>query len=385
LHFPYGPLTRVSTLVTKRTTVLKISTKTCKTQDYKTVDADTKLTFRIMGDKNLGEDPNLVRKFVHKIKPSELQRQLYSAQEEVVRAVLARSTIDEIAASCSRTKSQLEEETKEETTISYDRVSVNVTEDIRLHMNKQFNPQGVQIESVTIRTIHLPSHIQPQMRRDEIMIACANEEKSMHNKVIIQRAKCNEGIKALHQSFHEEKIYKMQTGREVMNSEKIKLNQAIAESRRVEMCNREMRRMNIANLKAQNTLEVQHIMDRKKDALEKIRAEFVIKVAEKLANTQLENQVLLVKANDAAVQSIVQSKHIMSTTEGKIGHLLQENNEYRIAMKKRNLMNVFIDNEDSYPREVLSPVSVTSDYDFLSQLSISEMDRQAILNVITDG
>eukprot|EP00957_Ditylum_brightwellii_P207119 15351564-Ditylum_brightwellii.AAC.1 len=43
-----------------------------------------------MGDEALGEDPELVRKFVYEVKPLGLSQQLRDAQEEAVRA-LARS------------------------------------------------------------------------------------------------------------------------------------------------------------------------------------------------------------------------------------------------------------------------------------------------------
>ncbi len=48
------------------------------------------LAFWIMGDASAGEDPDLVRRFVHELKPRGLEQQLQDAQDEAVRA-LARS------------------------------------------------------------------------------------------------------------------------------------------------------------------------------------------------------------------------------------------------------------------------------------------------------
>ena len=90
LHFPYPPWISISYLVTKQSIVLNLPVKACKTKDNVTVNIDTALTFRVMGDISLGEDSHLVRKFVYELKPQGLEQQLRDAQEEAIRA-LARS------------------------------------------------------------------------------------------------------------------------------------------------------------------------------------------------------------------------------------------------------------------------------------------------------
>ncbi|KAL7537486.1 hypothetical protein ACHAXR_007850 [Thalassiosira sp. AJA248-18] len=90
LHFPHPPWVRVSNLVTQSAIVLDLPVKACKTKDNVTVNIDIALAFRIMGNSDLGENPDLVRKFVHELKPRGLEQQLRDAQDEAVRA-LARS------------------------------------------------------------------------------------------------------------------------------------------------------------------------------------------------------------------------------------------------------------------------------------------------------
>lgn len=90
LHKHTAPWIKVSHLVNKESIVLDLPVKACKTKDNVTVNIDVALAFRIMGDEELGEDPELVRKFVHQVKPRGLEQQLRDAQEEAVRA-LARS------------------------------------------------------------------------------------------------------------------------------------------------------------------------------------------------------------------------------------------------------------------------------------------------------
>lgn len=84
------PWTGVAYLVNMSTIVLDLPVKQCKTRDNVSVSIDVALAFRIMGDAQRGEDPNLVRKFVYQVKPRGLEQQLRDAQEEAVRA-LARS------------------------------------------------------------------------------------------------------------------------------------------------------------------------------------------------------------------------------------------------------------------------------------------------------
>jgi regulator of protease activity HflC (stomatin/prohibitin superfamily) len=84
------PWVKISALVTQQTIVLDLPVKACKTRDNVTVNIDVALAFRIMGNAELGEDPELVRKFVYELKPRGLEQQLRDAQDEAVRG-LARS------------------------------------------------------------------------------------------------------------------------------------------------------------------------------------------------------------------------------------------------------------------------------------------------------
>ena len=70
--------------------VLDMPVKGCKTKDNVTVQIDNCIVFHIMGDPAQGEDPELVRTFVHRVTARGLETQLKNAQEEAVR-VLARS------------------------------------------------------------------------------------------------------------------------------------------------------------------------------------------------------------------------------------------------------------------------------------------------------
>ncbi|CAM9650357.1 unnamed protein product, partial [Chrysoparadoxa australica] len=84
------PWLKVAHLVTKQSCLLDLAVKSCLSKDNVSVQVDVAIMFRIMGDETKGEDPELVRKFIHEVGPRGLEQQLRSAQEEAVRA-LARS------------------------------------------------------------------------------------------------------------------------------------------------------------------------------------------------------------------------------------------------------------------------------------------------------
>ena len=82
-----APWLKISALVTQQTIVLDLPVIGCKTKDNVTVDIDTSLALRIMGNADLGEDPELVRKFVHELKPEGLVQNLRYAQDEAIRSL----------------------------------------------------------------------------------------------------------------------------------------------------------------------------------------------------------------------------------------------------------------------------------------------------------
>ena len=83
---------RISHLITKQAIVVHLpAVEQCKTKDDVVVDITTTIAIRIMGDAELGEDPDLVRKFVHELNPRGLDEQLRIAHAEALRR-LAGST-----------------------------------------------------------------------------------------------------------------------------------------------------------------------------------------------------------------------------------------------------------------------------------------------------
>ncbi|DAZ95497.1 TPA: hypothetical protein N0F65_001977, partial [Lagenidium giganteum] len=197
--------TKVSHLVTKQYIVFETPVKGCKTADDVTVRIDMCLVIRIMGDRAKGEDPGLVRRFVYELGPNGLEVQLRAAQDEAVRA-LARSVLhtevyklrdgtlrenfatggldmlngrgppqppDEVV---PINNDPTHDKPADGPTVRDPSHIYFVTEDIKKNLNLQFNTYGVQITSVAITNVKLPSQFQEQMQSKTTHLSTIKEQ-----------------------------------------------------------------------------------------------------------------------------------------------------------------------------------------------------------------
>ncbi|TYZ59346.1 hypothetical protein PybrP1_008526 [[Pythium] brassicae (nom. inval.)] len=200
--------TKVAHLVTKQYIVFETPVKGCKTADDVTVGIDMCLVLRIMGDESKGEDPGLVRRFVYELGPNGLEVQLRAAQDEAVRA-LARSVqhtevyqlrdgtmkerfptgalnyrtnqlpmLDELTVAKLGDDDEDDESKEEPDYVAppVAKVVYCVTEDIKRSLNAQFNTYGVQITSVAITNVTLPSGFQEQMQSRTTHLSAIKEQ-----------------------------------------------------------------------------------------------------------------------------------------------------------------------------------------------------------------
>ena len=197
-------------MVSKSYCVFDIPVKGCKTSDNVTVTIDCSVVFRIMGDEKKGENPELVRTFVHQVTPNGLEDQLKDAMAEEIRT-LARSLKHTWVFTCRRGAPPVKAEPAAAATGGgsggggaaaavaeakavnekgekgdggaetgdgvemvgaarelYDDeleeyLGEDVTRKMEERLNAQFEPQGVQIHDIMIQNIKLPEDIMEQM------------------------------------------------------------------------------------------------------------------------------------------------------------------------------------------------------------------------------
>ena len=222
-HFGW-PWYKVSHLVRKGYTVFETPCKGCKSLDNVTIQIDISCVFRIKGDVLKGEDPNLVRTFVHQVTPRGLQQQLTDAIDEACR-MLARSMkhreVYGLRSVCvgsgvvNMDTSLLEDspdtpmhtdigvDANEESLLlvggsdSNDAASAakarykgkGATDRIVRLLNRQFEPQGVEVTDVMITDVKLPTEITQQMYNKTLVIS-SNAHEIMTQQFEMQDVSC---------------------------------------------------------------------------------------------------------------------------------------------------------------------------------------------------
>mmetsp|Transcript_23944 Transcript_23944/g.39604 ORF Transcript_23944/g.39604 Transcript_23944/m.39604 type:complete len:527 (+) Transcript_23944:98-1678(+) len=374
LHACYPPWVKVSHLVNMESIILELPVKACKTKDNVTVNIDVGLAFRIMGDEKLGEDPGLVRKFVHQVKPRGLEQQLRDAQEEAVRA-LARSLKhtevygirsggnpdrDDAAArsdDASAAESDTEESTRDDTFVGSndqsDRLAAkknrkkgeNVAAQMRTRLNNQFIPQGVQVLSVMIKSISLPDDITGQMT-DKTMVISKQAAQRMRHQNAMQSNRMEQDVATMLQGFHETREQELTSGAETWNSEQVKLNDAKAQAEKMEANIREESNVKIDNLLAENALEVQRVKDRMYETVSKFTAEAGREAAELLANTRVETETTVAAARLQKAKNEAKAAQIIAKAEGKIAPWIEKKKEHETMVKQMDVYKRLANNDN---------------------------------------
>jgi regulator of protease activity HflC (stomatin/prohibitin superfamily) len=379
LHPFYPPWFGVSQLVTKQSVVLDLPVKACKTKDNVTVNVDVSLVFRIMGDADLGEDPELVRKFVYQVKPRGLEQQLRDAQEEAVRALARSMRHTEIYGirSGQRAKStpttpakdgtlmydsSVASEADSDSSERSDNVFVGssdqhdrklaeksimkgerVAAEMRDRLNQQFIPQGVEVQSVMIKSISLPSDIEGQMT-EKTMIISANAQQRMYHVNEMQNTRMEQEVQTMLQRFDEVRQEELASGTETMNSEQVKLNDAKSQAVKSEKNIREETTVKLNSIEADNSLEVQRINDRMYETATKIRADAEREAAELVATTKVETQTVLADSHLQSTLNKTQAQKIISNAEGKIAPMLAKKKEYETRLREVQVYENLADN-----------------------------------------
>lgn len=369
LHFPHMPWVGVSHLVTKQSVVLDLPVKGCKTKDNVTVTIDVALVFRIMGDESKGEDPELVRKFVHQVTPRGLEQQLRDAQEESVRG-LARSLKhtevygvrsgnhdakvldnddddddaidvaqrDEIFQGSSDAKDKADAKRAAQK-------GIDITETMRANLNKQFVPQGVLIESVSIKDVRLPDDITKQMF-EKTMVISQNAQQTMFHANQLQNNRMEQEIETLKQTFQEEREAEISAGAKIANAEQVKLDDAKAQATKAEAIIREETSAKLQNIRAESGLECQRVLDSMNAALVKIDTEARREAAEAEANANLEVQTLLASSELQKERNIAKSQEVIAKAEGKIAPWIEKKNEFDTKQLRLNVFEKLAENQE---------------------------------------
>jgi len=375
LHFPYLPWIRVSYLITKQSIVFDLPIKTYRTKDDVTVNIDVSLTFRIMGDPDLGEDSYLIRNFVHERKPSGLEKQLSDALEEAVRALVRLMDHTEIYGIRSSIKVGLDNKVNREKDIddfSYflsgsssgsdslaalpgegsrgARQSIikgghNATDIMRKRLNRQFILQGIEILSVVIKNVSLPEEIQSQMERKTLSIS-EEAEQQILLKESLQSTRMEEEIRTKIQTLNEERELETQTGLETINTEKVRLNDAVSQARKSEATMREETNVRMCNFTAQNEYVIQRVRDKTTAGAATIDLKTKKLANELITTTKLQNEQDVASASLLSAKNQVAADKKLTEAEGVTADWTKKSKNFMTDLKKIDVFDSLASNEN---------------------------------------
>lgn len=380
LHFPYPPWVGVSYLITKQSTVFHLILDDCRTKDDITVDIDVVVTFRIMGDPDLGEDSNLVRKFVYELTPGGLERQLRDAVGEIARDSVRsidhteiygmRSSINEdlesvigsieadesdlrlipLSSSSSEASDSLSDILPQLPSRS-GRSAAMVTRSSKKAkaivntLNERFNSQGVQILSVAIKNVLLPQEVQSQME-DEALSISARAEDLIHQEDAVRSTHMEDEIQAMIQRSRDNLQQEDQAALLRTNLQKVQLNDEMSQAKKSATEVREESGVRIQKFIARKEYEVQSVQDMTTAAAASIEMKTKSLTIEQIADAKKMNQYCLADAQLIAAKEEAEAERVMAEAEKKTASWVKRKKDFITSMKHMNVYDKLAGNED---------------------------------------
>jgi regulator of protease activity HflC (stomatin/prohibitin superfamily) len=406
---------RISHLVTKQAIVFDTPIRGCKTSDDVTVTIDICVNIRIMGDPERGEDPNLVREFVHKLGPVELGRQLKDAQDERVRALARSVKHTEVYALRSQSADgRHSNEGKDEDGVmlppkaremaaqgvgagvpgkgiemtqmgggagprpsgpSAEEKSVDVTEDMKDSLNHQFNRYGVQIIDVAIQRVRLPPKFEKQME-ERTTYGAIIEEQKMRQLSEMQLIKQGEEVQTVQQKNKEDQEKEQEVGTRAVAEERKKLDAVRAETAKLVAGIKEDEIAQVRQIRATSNLKVQELDSEtikvltQHDAKAKAESERMVAEADafvmkRLADAELEEE-----------KCRAQAKAVVADAEGKAAKKLNALRHYKLQKQQIAMYSALAEN----PNVVVTGTGGKGQ-SLLADMMVSQKQSQILLQV----
>eukprot|EP00904_Undaria_pinnatifida_P005278 jgi/Undpi1/1880/HiC_scaffold_12.g05267.m1 len=379
------PWLKVSNLVTQQSVVFDLPVKGCKTKDNVSVTIDVAIVFRIMGDESRNEDPVLVRTFVQEVGAGGLEQQLIGAQEEEVRA-LAR-TMKHTEVYGLRTKGTKpvvkgalaamehegggdggEEEgpptalgtpTPDEVATlegQYDQVDADNAiastakgsshcEKMRISLNRQFQPQGVEITSVVIKNVQLPANISEQMTGKTMVISSVAEQK-MNQQSDMQQIVYDQEVDTLNQAHAEQREEEKQSAEQKINEVQIRLGKLKAEAMKIKMNIAEESAVCVQQIEADVALQTSRLQNSQDACVTELHAKSERQAARVVAETdvfvteKVSEASLTVTKNDAARTAV------LAEAEGQAAPMLAAVKKFETEQRRLEVVESLASNPD---------------------------------------
>jgi regulator of protease activity HflC (stomatin/prohibitin superfamily) len=359
----YPPWYKISNLVTMQSIVFDTPVKGAKTKDNVNCWIDLDVVFRIMGCKE-GEDPNLVRRFVHEVTPRGLQAQLLDALDEAVRTMARSVKHTEVFGLRSATVSadgevlgfedddDLDDEdligdhSKEDEALARraNTKGQSATEAIRDKLNDQFMPQGVEVVDVIVTDVRLPDNIMMQMR-NKTMVISENAQQKMNQEFDMQSLVFEEEVKTVDQLHSEERLMKDQEGKRELTEVRLRLEKLRAD------VNRGIRQIEaesgvrVSKTEEETKLEVTKLTQTQNKKVVGLQANSRYEAARLVAEADAFCEEKLSEAQKEVALNEAEAARLISEMEGRIAPMLHVKKEHTSHLKRLDVWKALSGND----------------------------------------
>lgn len=348
--FLSGPFTKISHLVTKQTVIFDAPVKGCKTADNVTVQIDVSVAFRIMGEASKGEDPKLVKVFVHQVTPAGLESQLKDALAEEIRT-LARSLKHTQVYACrtgstggsASLRAGAGDSSDEETDPGR---GVDVTAEMKDRLNKQFERQGVQVSDVMIQDVKLPSDITSQMS-NKSLVRSKQEYEMMEQRFEMQTITLTNEFNAKKVDYVELQDKGQSEGSRDVQAVKDKLTERQAAGNRSLKDYREHTRSEIVTLQAETSEKCVGLDFEKKRMLQKLSLEAEEEAKQVEADAIAKVKETSAEADLGVARHNAKGEITVAEAESAADKLLTTQRQLELIDRQLDVYASFVDNQNA--------------------------------------
>ena len=226
------------------------------------------------------------------------------------------------------------------------------------HFIDQFfhRPQGVQIVSVAIKNVTLPTEVQSKFNNEVVAHTTRQHERIKHLHAM-KDTRQKEELRGLLQSYDEDRQEERQIALEQINLERVQLEDAIALTKKAEAEILEDARIRIENLQEKQSYEIQRIKDSSDADTLSTKRQAQLFSAQIRADTELEKQIQLSDARIESEKNAAEASKIMAAAEGKIARWVKKRNEFNLSLQKIKNLEALADND----QVIISPSSNTEE------------------------
>lgn len=215
-----------------------------------------------------------------------------------------------------------------------------------------FRPQGVQVLSVAVKNVILPTTIRSQLGSKVVNLTSRQHERIKHLHAMTDTIH-QEEMRGLLQTYDEDRQQERQIALEEINKERVQLEDAIALTKKAEAEILEDARIRIENMKERYSYEIQQIEDASDAETLSTKRQAQLFSAQIRADTALEKQTLLSSARIESEKNTAEASKIMAAAEGKIAQWVKKRNEFNLSLQKIKNLEALANND----RVIISPSS----------------------------